>query len=124
MVHLFWEFYNPLTMVFLKDTCQTCICALFTFYIRYILVGFHNINCGNGKEAHNIMEWHIEKTTDTNGVLYIAFTAQEYDSLHWTAGQHEEKYMMYSTSPFDALTTLTYPLQSTRFANTISTWCT
>ena len=45
-------------------------------------VGFHNINCVNGKEAHNIMEWHIEKTTGTNGVLYIAFTAEEYNSLN------------------------------------------
>ena len=35
-------------------------------------VGFHNINCVNGKEARNIMEWHIEKATGTNGVLYIA----------------------------------------------------
>ena len=36
MVHLFWKFYNPLTMVFLQDTCQKWICALFTFYISEV----------------------------------------------------------------------------------------
>ena len=70
-------------------------------------VGFHNINCVNGKEAHNIMEWHIEKTT--------ACTAEEYNSLNGddTGLQADMRrpfceYIIYNTSPFDALTTLTY----------------
>ena len=29
-------------------------------------VGFYNIRCVNGKEAHDIMEWHVNKTAGTN----------------------------------------------------------
>ena len=61
------------------------------------------------------MEWRIKKTTGTNGVLHIAFTAEEYNSLNgdYTGLQANmrrpfREYMIYNTSPFDALTTLTY----------------
>ena len=89
-------------------------------------VGFHSINCVNGKEARNIMEWHSEKTTGTNGVLYIAFTAEEYNSLNgdYTGLQANMRrpfceYMIYNASPFDAHN-FDIPRQSTRFANTMS----
>ena len=61
------------------------------------------------------MEWHIEKTTGTSGVLHIAFSAKEYNSLNgdYTGLQANMRrpfceHMIYNTSPFDALTTLTY----------------
>ena len=61
------------------------------------------------------MEQRIEKTTGTNGVLCIALTAAEYGSLNgdYTGLQANMKrpfceHMIYNTSPFDALTTLTY----------------
>ena len=71
----------------------------------------YNIRRVNGKEAHDIMEWRIKKTADTNNVLHIALTAEEYISLKgdYTGPQANMRkpfweYMIYNTCPFDSLT--------------------
>ena len=61
------------------------------------------------------MEWRINKTADTNNVLHIALTAEEYISLKkdYTGPQANMRkpfweYMIYNTCPFNSLTTLLY----------------
>ncbi|CAJ1422267.1 unnamed protein product [Effrenium voratum] len=87
-------------------------------------VGFFNIRCVNGKEAHNIMEWRINKTADTNNVLYVALTGEEYISLEggYTGLQANMRkplweHMIHNTCPFDSLTTLLYLFSERKIAS-------
>ena len=87
-------------------------------------MGFFNIRCVNGKEAHDIREWHINKTAGTNNVLHIALTAEECISLNgdYTGLQANMRkpfweYMIYNTCPFDSLTTLLYLFSERKIAS-------